>query len=201
MSRSFGRIVALAFALTLAACGGGGSAGGGGSSPGGSGGSSGGGGGGSGTVYTVPAAESLSAADVGTIVAHAAAQAVDELMPRNRPDPWAERLRLDPCVPLQVDGDQRFLHDILDFDRTARTRGRAAQHGAQRRRQLLEQHLIGGSIAGVGRSHQRRPLVVALLHRASQLIRWNWVDCYHANADFGAERTFFAFRAFGGQAA
>ncbi|MGZ3264192.1 MAG: heme-binding protein [Croceibacterium sp.] len=76
MSRRFGRIVALAFALTLAACGGGGgSAGGGGSSSGGSGGSSGGGGGGSGTVYTVPAAESLSTADVGTIVAHAAAQA------------------------------------------------------------------------------------------------------------------------------
>jgi uncharacterized protein GlcG (DUF336 family) len=68
------RKIVVAFALLLAACGGGGGSGGG-SSSGGGGGSSGGGGGGSGTVYAVPAQESLSAAEVGTIVAHAAAQA------------------------------------------------------------------------------------------------------------------------------
>jgi uncharacterized protein GlcG (DUF336 family) len=69
------RKIVVAFALILAACGGGGGSGGGSSSGGGGGGSSGGGGGGSGTVYAVPAQEALSAAEVGTIVAHAAAQA------------------------------------------------------------------------------------------------------------------------------
>jgi uncharacterized protein GlcG (DUF336 family) len=68
------RKIVVAFALLLAACGGGGGSGGG-SSSGGGGGSSGGGGGGSGTVYAVPAQEALSAAEVGTIMAHAAAQA------------------------------------------------------------------------------------------------------------------------------
>jgi uncharacterized protein GlcG (DUF336 family) len=75
MSWRLGKAVALALALVLAACGGGGgsSGSGGGTSTGGGGGT--GGGTGSTTVYAVPAHESLSSADVGAIVAHAAAQA------------------------------------------------------------------------------------------------------------------------------
>lgn len=76
MIRRLGKALAIALAVALAACGGGGGGGsgtGGGTSSGGGGGT--GGGGGSGTVYAVPAHESLSSADVGAIVAHAAAQA------------------------------------------------------------------------------------------------------------------------------
>ncbi len=77
MRSGFRKAVAIALALALNACGGGGgsTATSGGSTGGGSGGPSGGGGGGSNTVYAVPAQVSLSAADVGQIVAHAAAQA------------------------------------------------------------------------------------------------------------------------------
>jgi uncharacterized protein GlcG (DUF336 family) len=74
MIRRFGRIAAAAFTLALAACGGGGGSGSGSGSGGGAG-SSGGGGGSPGSVYPLPAQESLSAAEVGAIVAHAAAQA------------------------------------------------------------------------------------------------------------------------------
>lgn len=71
---------ALAALALLSACGGGGgsSSGGGGSSGGSGGGSSGGGGG---ALYAVPAQESLSVADVQTVIAHAAAQASADSRP------------------------------------------------------------------------------------------------------------------------
>jgi uncharacterized protein GlcG (DUF336 family) len=74
------RFIPAAIALTLAACGGGsGSSSGGG--PGGGGSGSSGGGVGTSSLYSVPAAESLSAADVGAVVAHAAAQAKAQATP------------------------------------------------------------------------------------------------------------------------
>jgi uncharacterized protein GlcG (DUF336 family) len=75
MSVRPGRVFAVALAAALAACGSGGSSGGGGSGGGSGGGGGGGGGGGSGALYAVPAQEALSAAEVGTVVARAAAQA------------------------------------------------------------------------------------------------------------------------------
>ncbi|HEY7807746.1 MAG TPA: heme-binding protein [Croceibacterium sp.] len=77
MTRPWGRAAALMFAVILSACGGGGGS----SAPAGGGTSSGGGGtsgGGSSTVYTAPAQESLSTAEVGRIVARAAAQAKEQ---------------------------------------------------------------------------------------------------------------------------
>lgn len=76
MRGSLAKAAALVLALALSACGGGGGSGaaaGGGTPIGG--GSS---GGGSTTVYAVPAAESLSTADVGSVVARAAAQAKEQ---------------------------------------------------------------------------------------------------------------------------
>jgi uncharacterized protein GlcG (DUF336 family) len=76
MRSLFGKALATALAVTLASCGGGGGGGGttGGGPTGGGGGSSG-GGTGSTRVYEAPAHESLSSAEVGTIVARAASQA------------------------------------------------------------------------------------------------------------------------------
>ena len=40
---------------------------------------------------------------------------VDKLVVGDRADPGQKRLAIDPCMPLQVHGEQCFLHDILDI--------------------------------------------------------------------------------------
>ena len=40
---------------------------------------------------------------------------VDKLVVGDGPDPGQQRLAIDPCMPLQVHGEQCFLHDILDI--------------------------------------------------------------------------------------
>ncbi len=87
---------------------------------------------------------------------------VDDLVARDRVDPGRQPGAAVPGVPLQMDRQQSFLHDILDI-RVAdpHARKRPSRHRANRPADLLEQPTIGRLVARQGGAHHRRPFVVA----------------------------------------
>ena len=102
---------------------------------------------------------------------HAAAlstQGVDQLVARDRPDPGTDWVGLDPGVPLQVNGQQRFLHDILGIALGRACAGKpSTRRRPQDRGKGLQLPPVGHRVAGIGRPHQAGPFDLALVHARS----------------------------------
>ena len=98
----------------------------------------------------------------------APAQIVDQLVLRNGPHPGQQRLALVPGVPLQMYGQQRFLHHVLDLFRTQPVSGKATSHQpAQNRRKAREHAAISTCVTTVGSPHQLRPVRGLVRHAAT----------------------------------
>ena len=81
---------------------------------------------------------------------------VDKLVVSDRADPGQERLAIDPCMPLQVHGEQCFLHDILDIlSRKAIAKEGVPGEPAQPWADLAKQLAIRIRVATVGGTHER----------------------------------------------
>ena len=93
------------------------------------------------------------------IAAAAAAHSIDQLVAGDCAQPWSEWQRGIPGLPLEVNGEQGFLHDILGI---IEWQSGAAQTPARRRpqgrRQAREQPIVGGGIALVGGPHPIGPI-------------------------------------------
>ena len=68
--------------------------------------------------------------DIDENTSAAAAQRVDQLVTRDREQPWRERSICVPGMSLQMHGEQNFLYDILGLiDRLSGSRQTLARHG------------------------------------------------------------------------
>ena len=80
---------------------------------------------------------------------------VQELVVGYGPNPRQQRPSLDPCMPLQVHGEQCLLYDILDIlGGGAKARECSPREPAQKWREQAQQIAIRLRIAAVGGPHQ-----------------------------------------------
>ena len=92
--------------------------------------------------------------------AAAPAQRIDHFMARDGPQPRANRRSLVPALPLEMNGKQRLLHNVLGVGIGHSSTGKApARHPAKHRRQLQQETPIGLRVAGVAGTHQQGPLL------------------------------------------
>ena len=64
--------------------------------------------------------------DIDVVANATSAQMVGEFVPRDRPQPRLDRPGLVPSVPLEMHGEQGFLHDIFTLRRSATCRGQTS---------------------------------------------------------------------------
>ena len=94
-------------------------------------------------------------------------QYVYQLMPCDRPNPWARRGGMVPALPLEVNGKQRLLHNVLGFRVSQACPGEAlAGKGAKHGRLFQQKPPVSSPIALIGRGEERGPL--AFLARSAQ---------------------------------
>jgi hypothetical protein len=107
--------------------------------------------------------------------AAAPAQRIDHFMARDGPKPRANRRILVPALPLEMNGKQRLLHNVLGVCIGHSSTGKApARHRAKHRRQLQQETPVGIRVAGIAGTHQEGPLLfssIAAQHDPITLIR------------------------------
>jgi hypothetical protein len=92
--------------------------------------------------------------------AAAPAQRIDHFMARDGPKPRANRRILVPALPLEMNGKQRLLHNVLGVGIGHSSTGKApARHRAKHRRQLQQETPVGIRVAGIAGTHQQGPLL------------------------------------------
>src|SRR5580704_11566200 len=92
--------------------------------------------------------------------AAAPTQRIDHFMARDGPQPRANRRSLVPALPLEMNGKQRLLHNVLGVGIGHSGTAKApARHRAKHRRQLQQETPVGIRVAGIAGTHQQGPLL------------------------------------------
>ncbi len=98
------------------------------------------------------------------------AEGVDQLEPRDGVEPWLDRQIALPGVAFQVDGKQRFLHDVLWID--AALSGSAPREAANKGGRPAKKFRIGSFVALESGFQQPRELGFLLAtHQRTLLLR------------------------------
>jgi hypothetical protein len=92
--------------------------------------------------------------------AAAPAQRIDHFVARDGPQPRANRRSLAPASPLEMNGKQRFLDNVLGVSIGQSGTGKApARQRAKHRRQLQKETPVGIRVTGIAGTHQQGPLL------------------------------------------